>query len=267
LALHPEMLLGRSSVGRAFVLRRSLPRWGRGCPAVPPGWDGRRGTGAVIRPCVPAAHPSPSPTYTDAQTVGEAVNVHLVARTPPFPPPLTFQSFTHPFIHSSRASFWAMLLHRPPDGPRGRTWEPDLPILLSQGEVPRQESSELERLFRGGGRCPGRSQGHREEEGLAARPGSRREATNLCGQTGGLWPLAGGAGCPQGAGGESSRGGRWRGAEARPNEGHCPLTVSGARAGDECSPSMTPKQPAVPAGASSRHTSHRLAGCHESPLL
>lgn len=201
MALHPEMLLGRSSVGRAFVLRRSLPRWGRGCPAVPPGWDGRRGTGAVIRPCVPAAHPSPSPTYTDAQTVGEAVNVHLVARTPPFPPPLTFQSFTHPFIHSSRASSWAMLLHRPPDGPRGRTWEPDLPILLSQGEVPRQESSELERLFLGGGRCPGRSQGHREEEGLAARPGSRREATNLCGQTGGLWPLAGGAGCPQGAGG------------------------------------------------------------------
>ena len=80
----------------------------------------------------------------------------------------------------------------------------------------------------------------------------------------GRWRV--GLGGPQGAGGESSRGGRWRGAEARQNEGHCPLTVSGARAGDECSPSMTPKQPAVPAGASSRHTSHRLAGCHDSPL-
>ena len=30
MALHPEMLLGRSSAGQAFVLRWSLPRWGQG---------------------------------------------------------------------------------------------------------------------------------------------------------------------------------------------------------------------------------------------
>ena len=63
------------SPGLPSAPTHTLTHVAQGYQAVPSQWDGRRGTGAVVQLHVPAAHPSPSPTYTDAQTVGEAVNV------------------------------------------------------------------------------------------------------------------------------------------------------------------------------------------------
>lgn len=199
---------------------------------------------------------------------------HLVARTPPFPQPPD-SSFTHPFVQcpllgsaSTQASCLALGLHV-------GALSAVSPLQRAGPETREQQTGENIRegfprgqLFRGAGRhCCGRSQGCREEEGQAAEGRPR-----ACAARRGLQPLAGPGGS-QGTGGESSRGGRWRGAVARRNEGrgavqaHRPLTVSEARAGDECSPSGTPKQPAVPAGASRRHTPRLLAGCYDSPLL
>ena len=208
---------------------------------------------------------------------------HLVARTPPCPQPPdspVIHSSTHPFVQcpllgsaSTQASCLALGLHV-------GALSAVSPLQRAGPETREQPAGENTRegfprgqLFRGAGRhCCRRSQGCREEEGQ--RPGQAAEGRpRASAARQGLQPLAG-PGCSQGTGGESPRGGRWRGAEARQNEGrgavqaHCPLTVSGARAGDECSPSGTPKQPAVPAGASRRHPPPRLlAGCYDSPLL
>lgn len=93
--------------------------------------------------------------------------------------------------------------------------------------------------------------------GRRAGPGCGGETVSLCNQVGDCWPLVGpGGSTVEKEGGLEGVGGG-KGAEAHQNEGQgavrapCPLTTAEARAWDGASPTLTPRQPATPAWASS----------------